>query len=126
MDESAGLDLQKHEVVETKPTTKVVTRIVYRDGPVRERVVEREVAAGSTTTTDTTEKATAAVHETVKEVVKVDDRPFRAGVLLGIQPGHGTQYGVYAGMRVLGPVEVSAFGLGGSAWTAGVGLGVRF
>jgi hypothetical protein len=125
MDESAGLDLTKHEVVQKEPTTKVVTRIVYRDGPVQERIVEREVAGGSTATTDTHTVATETRHETVKEVVKVDDRPYRAGILFAVHPG-GTLYGAYAGVRLIGPVEVTGMAAGGAGWMAGVGLGVRF
>ena len=45
-----------------KPTTKVVTKIEYRDGPVRERIVEREVTGEKTTTATKDTKVNDDLH----------------------------------------------------------------
>ena len=103
-DESAGLDLQVHQQKVEAPTVK--TRIIYRDGPVQERIVER--TGGSTETTDTQAKVKDDLHveSTVTEhrvTVTAPEGRWSFGVLAGADSAGSVVAGAGVDYRFLGP-----------------------
>ena len=103
-DESAGLDLVKHEEKKVAPTVK--TRIIYRDGPVRERIVER--TGGSETTTDTQEKVKDDLHVETKtsehqSVTSAPEGRWSFRVLAGVDTAGSVVAGAGVEYRFLGP-----------------------
>ena len=129
-DESAGIDLTKHETKVEQP--KVKTRIIYRDGPVRERIVER--SGGSETTKDTNVKVKDDLHVaeriTEKATTVVGDGRWAFRALGSIDSrgtvavGAGFEYRV-VGPLVVGPwVTVPVAGAPGAV-TVGVSAGLR-
>lgn len=135
MDESRGLDLTKHEVKVKEP--KVKTRIIYRDGPVRERIVER--SGPTVTTKDEEVKVRDDVHVveriTEKSVTSAEGR-WSARLNAGGDSEGRALAGVAADYRILGPLTVGGWVLGGGRiatgtatkpYIAGGGsLGLRF
>lgn len=130
-DESAGLDLQTHQTKQVAPT--VTTRIVYRDGPVQERIVER--TGGSTETKDTQAKAKDDLHVTQqvterRVTVTAPEGRWSFRVLAGADTGGSVVAGAGVDYRLVGPLTVGAWALGPVAgapgrFTVGASIGLR-
>jgi hypothetical protein len=107
--ESAGLDLVKHEEKKVAPTVK--TRTIYRDGPVRERIVER--SGGSDTTTDTQKQVKDDLHVETKttehqSVTSAPEGRWSFRVLAGVDTGGSVVAGAGVEYRLLGPATAGA------------------
>ena len=123
VDESAGLDLRQRKVEEHEPTVRTRERIVYRDGPVREKVVTRIEQGGSTITTDTKEQVHDDLHVaeriTEKTTTVVGDGRWAFRALGSVDTRGTVAVGAGFDYRVVGPLVVGAWATAPVAGTPG-------